>query len=78
MREKKLELVVTFHTTTQAIAMEKMCMAQNFPGRLIPLPRAISAGCGLCWCTSLEAKEETEKKLEEYKLGFDRIYQVLL
>ena len=54
MREKKMEVVITFHTTTQAIAMEKLCTAQKLPGRLIPVPRAVSAGCGLCWRTSLE------------------------
>lgn len=78
MREKKMELVITFHTTTQAIAMEKLCTAQKLPGRLIPLPRAVSAGCGLCWRTSLEYREETEKKMEEYQLSFDQIYQILL
>ena len=50
MRKKELKLVITFHTTTDAMAMEKACKEQNAPGRLIPVPRAISAGCGLAWC----------------------------
>lgn len=57
MRKKELKLVVTFHTTADAMAMEKSCKEENAPGRLIPVPRAISAGCGLAWCADLEEKE---------------------
>ncbi len=35
MRERTLKLVVTFGTTTRAMAMEKMCREQGLPGRLI-------------------------------------------
>ena len=44
MRKKELKLVVTFHTTADAMAMEKACKAEEVPGRLIPVPRVISAG----------------------------------
>lgn len=46
MREKKLWLVITFHTTAAAIAMEKLCRAKGLPGRLIPVPRELTADCG--------------------------------
>ena len=49
MREKVLTTVVTFGTTTQAIAMERECKKAGFEGRLIPVPREISASCGLAW-----------------------------
>ena len=38
MRKKELKLVVTFHTTADAMAMEKACKEQNVPGRIIPVP----------------------------------------
>ena len=57
MRKKELKLVVTFHTTTDAMAMEQVCQEQQVAGRLIPVPREISAGCGLAWCTVLECRE---------------------
>lgn len=41
MRKKELKLVVTFHTTTDAMAMEKACKEAGAPGRLIPVPREI-------------------------------------
>lgn len=53
MRKKELKLVVTFHTTADAMAMERVCKEQKVEGRLIPVPRAISAGCGLAWCSDL-------------------------
>ena len=49
MRKKELKLVITFHTTAEAIAMETVCRKMEIPGRLIPVPRQISAGCGLSW-----------------------------
>ena len=32
MRKKELKLVVTFHTTADAMAMEKACKENNTPG----------------------------------------------
>ena len=49
MREKKDTLIVTFAETAQAMAAEKFCMENGLPGRIIPVPRAITAGCGLAW-----------------------------
>ena len=49
MREKKLWLVITFHTTAAAIAMEKICRAKGLPGRLIPVPRELTADCCISW-----------------------------
>ncbi|MEE1030963.1 MAG: DUF3343 domain-containing protein [Ruminococcus sp.] len=57
MIKKEMKLVITFHTTTAAMAMEQACKAANADGRLIPVPRAISAGCGLAWCAKLESEE---------------------
>ncbi len=41
--------VITFHTTAEAMAAERLCRAQGLPGRLIPAPRALSADCGIAW-----------------------------
>ena len=49
MRAKERRLIVAFHTTHDAMAFEDFCAARGVPGRLIPLPRQISAGCGLAW-----------------------------
>ena len=49
MRVRKTYIVLSFRTTLQAMEWEKQCLAAGVPGRLIPLPREISAGCGLAW-----------------------------
>lgn len=56
--QKERRLIVTFHQTADAMQMEKICHAQGIPGRLIPVPSAISAGCGMCWSAPPEAKDE--------------------
>ena len=55
MRPKTLKLVVTFHTTAAAMAMETLCKAQSIPGRLIPTPRELTADCGMAWCAPVDA-----------------------
>ena len=67
MREKSMRFIVTFRTTVGAMAMEKACKEENVPGRLIPVPRAISAGCGMCWMAPPEDKALVESELAEFK-----------
>lgn len=49
MREKSLQVVITFHTTSAAMAMERLCRARP-PGRLAPAPRDVTSDCGIAWC----------------------------
>ena len=65
MIKKEMKLVITFHTTTEAMAMEQACKETGADGRLIPVPRAISAGCGLAWCARLESETALKKLMEE-------------
>jgi len=65
MIKKEMKLIITFHTTTEAMAMEKVCKENGADGRLIPVPRAISAGCGLAWCAKLESEEALRKLMQE-------------
>ena len=76
MREKKDTLVVTFHTTTQAMAVEKYCQQNGLPGRIIPVPREITAGCGLSWKADPADREKLEAALGEAGLGWDRMYVI--
>lgn len=60
MREKKNYRIITFRTTQAAMAMEKYCGENHINGRLIPIPRQLSAGCGLAW--RMEPAEYVQKK----------------
>ena len=60
MRERKTWLVVTFHTTAAAIGMEKLCAARGLAGRLIPVPRALTADCGMAWRAEIDKRTALE------------------
>ena len=76
MRKKTKQLVITFSTTTAAMAMEKRAQEMGIFGRLIPLPSEISAGCGLSWKTKPEEKEKMLVFLEEEKLKWEAMYEL--
>lgn len=78
MREKELRLIVTFHTTAEAIAMESACKADSVPGRLIPVPRQISSGCGLSWSMPVEWKEEIEKFMSGHGLHYEEMGEYVI
>ena len=78
MRTKEERCVVTFRTTTGAMAMERLCREQGVPGRLIPVPRSITAGCGMCWAAPREAREAVEDLVVKEHLDVDGIYAIIL
>ena len=78
MRKKTKQLVITFSTTTAAMAMEKRAQEMGIFGRLIPLPSEISAGCGLSWKTIPVEKEKILVFLEEEKLKWEAMYELEL
>lgn len=78
MRKKELKLVVTFHTTADAMAMEKACRKKGVPGRLIPVPREISAGCGLAWCAPLTERESISLAMEENGIEKEDLHECML
>lgn len=71
MRAKENRLIIAFSTTTEAIAAEKACKEAGFPGRLIPLPQVISAGCGLAWSAPVECREEILSYFAEKDLSYE-------
>lgn len=65
MREKKPALIITFATTAAAMEAESFCLAHELPGRIIPVPREITAGCGLAWKAPPEAQARLAGALGE-------------
>ena len=78
MRQKELKLIVTFHTTADAMAMEKACKEHDVPGRLIPVPRLISSGCGLAWCAGLEDREVIKEVLAKVGLKEEEMHECMV
>ena len=78
MRQKTLTLVVTFHTTTAAMAMETACAAAGLPGRLIPVPREITAGCGMSWKAEIADRPVLEAFVKEKGITVAGWYELML
>lgn len=78
MREKKEHCVVTFATTAAAIAMEAACREEGIAGRLIPVPRTIRSGCGMCWAAPMEAQTALEELVVARHLMIDGIYAIII
>ena len=74
MRIKQEYIVLSFRTTVEAMAWEKHCISAGVPGRLIPLPREISAGCGLAWRMRPAEWEDWQTRLDP--AAFDAVTTV--
>ena len=67
VREKKKRLIITFETTTAPLKLDIKGKACGIPGRTIPLPSAISAGCGLAWRAAL---------MKEHDIRWEAMYEI--
>lgn len=78
MLKKELRLIITFRDTVMAIRMEKAMKEAGLSGRIIPLPSAISAGCGLCFMAPLEAREVLEQEMKRQDITWELITELML
>lgn len=72
------KLVITFYTTTAAMAMERLCKEQGADGRLIPVPGSITADCGLAWCAKNESEDELLALMVQHGITPQGIYHCLV
>ena len=75
MRAKRLYIVLSFGSTVAAMAWEKRCAEKTIPGRLIPLPRELSAGCGLAWRMLPEEWAQWKNRLD--RTAFEAAAEVM-
>ncbi len=71
-------IYVVFHSTTEALKAEERMLECGLSCELMPVPKSISAGCGLCIKTEepLERVMEVLKGLKVesvYNEGFERL-----
>ena len=45
---------------------------------MIPVPRAISAGCGLAWCAELSAREEITAMMQEAGIEPEDLHECMV
>ena len=68
-------VLVTFATTSDSIQMEKTAKAAGLPGRLIPVPGSVSAGCGYCWMVPAEDRTTLDTFLQTHSVPIEGIYE---
>ena len=73
-RQRTPALVISFQETAQALAAEALFTRLSLPGRIIPLPSRISAGCGLAWRMTPEDWEHWNSLLDP--AAYDAVSQV--
>lgn len=78
MRVKTPKLVITFATNFDALAMEAAARKHDVPGRIVPVPSQIDAGCGLAWCAEAADCETVAQALSEYSLNYEGRYEVMM
>ena len=76
MRAKQPTLIITFSTTAAAMRMEQFCGEEGLPGRLIPVPREITAGCGLAWKAEPEQEEAVLSALRAAGIEYSGVYRL--
>ena len=69
MLQKTRSLILTFSKTVDAMAAESYLLGHGLPGRMIPVPREITAGCGLAWKAPPEAEAALRAALGESKIS---------
>lgn len=78
MIKRKTRLVVTFYTTAEAMATERVCKARNLAGRLISAPRNVTADCGIAWATDPELETPTLEALDREGVEYAGCYRLEL
>ena len=78
MREKRPYFVVTFYTTAEAMATERVCKEKGIDGKLISAPRSVSADCGIAWRCQPENKDKTMEALTEAKIEVQGFHDLVL
>ena len=78
MIRKHQRVVFTFHTTTDAMAMENLCKEKNLGGRMIPVPGETTADCGLAWCAAPEQEETLTNALLAARIPVQGVYRLMI
>jgi len=74
--KKEKKTVITFPTTSFALEAERLSRKAGLPGRLIPVPSSISAGCGMAWCAPPEQAEAVIKLFNRETVTVDGVYEL--
>ena len=78
MKEKQKYIVITFYTTAEAMATEKLCKEKNIEGKLISAPRALSSDCGIAWRSNIESREIIKALLDKAGVEYAGFHELVI
>ena len=78
MRQRVPRLVVTFHTTADAMAAEQLCRKEGLAGKLISVPRSLTSDCGIAWSADPALREALETRFAEARIDAAGFHELLL
>lgn len=67
------KLYVVFYTTSEAMATEMACRENDIEGKLVSVPREISAGCGISYESIEDNFEKIKTLLENEDIEYEDI-----
>ena len=76
MLEKQLKVVLTFDSTVYAMEAERVCQEHGISGRLIPVPKEISAGCGLCFAAQPSQKDSLLELIQNGVVHAEKVFEL--
>lgn len=71
-------LVVAFDSTASALAFDDAAKAAGVPGRLFPVPRSLSAGCGMAWRGDPSLRPQVEELVASEDIDDAHIVEMML
>lgn len=72
-KKEEKSLVITFHTNYDTMNLNDHFNKAAIPGRLIPVPRTLSASCGMAWEGSPADEQRIREQIEKDHLIIDSI-----
>ena len=70
--------MASFHTTTDALAFKQAALQENLQGRLAPIPRQLSAGCGMAWLEPRVASSALEALAQRNSIELEQAVELEL
>lgn len=69
-------VLITFNSTHHALAAEGLLLDASLKPDIQPVPRELSASCGLAIAVPLAAREQALQLLEQHAVAYRAIYRV--
>lgn len=68
--------VATFNTTSMAIMFERACRKEGIKAKIIPVPRSLSASCGLACDFPCDERERIDEICRSGNIETEALYNI--